>query len=71
MGDDEVLCQSMEAVVRVACDHSSINFFICPNSVFFDSSESSLSIVWSLKNFFCFPYATVLSKCVLSTSKCR
>jgi len=71
MGDDEVLCQSVEAVVRVACDHSSVNFFICPNSVFLDSFESSLSIVWSLKNFFCFPYATVLSKCVLSTSKCH
>ena len=71
MGDDEVLCQSMEVVVRVACDHSSVNFFICPNSVFLDSFESSLSIVRSLKKFFCFPYATVLSKCVLSTSKCR
>jgi len=47
MGDDEVLCQSMEAVVRVACDHLSVNFFIHPNSVFFDSSESSLSIVLS------------------------
>ena len=45
MGDDEVLCQSVEAVVRVACDHSSINFFICSNSVFLDSFESSLSIV--------------------------
>ena len=45
--DDEVLCQSVEAVVRVACDHSSVNFFICPNSVFFDSSELSLSIVLS------------------------
>jgi len=44
MGDDEVLCQSVEVVVRVACDHSSINFFICPNSVFLDSFESSQGV---------------------------
>ena len=47
MADDEVLCQSVEMVVRVVCDHSSVNFFIHPNSVFFDSSEASLSIVLS------------------------
>jgi len=29
------------------------------------------NLTWSLKNFFCFSYATVLSECVLLTSKCR
>jgi len=62
MGDDEVLCQSVGAVVRVACDHSSVNFFIRPNSVFFDSSESSLSIVLSFDkklSLLCFENTTV------------